>query len=145
MLILWPTGICHGKSNIWLEDRHCISLCLSASLPVCFSAWLLLCQSASLPVCFSACLPLCMSASLPVCSLCLSASLPVCLSACLLLCLSASLPVCFSASLQSMPVCFFALLLWTTARDSLFLLRLSKYLYTLYYHYLIDRKIIRLH
>ncbi len=86
----------------------CLSICLSACLPIYLSA---ICLPALYhPVCLSAQFHICLCVYLPICiSVCLhvwlSAYLPVCLSAfCLLVCLSACLPIWLSC----MPVCIFA-------------------------------------
>ena len=113
-LFMWADDV--SSSSCWVQPQSglCLSVSLSACLPVCLSA----CLHASLSVCLSACLHVCLSACLPVyLSVCLSACLPVYLSACLHVCVSACLPVYIPLYLSVCLPVYMSLCLSTRQRD----------------------------
>ena len=111
----------------------CLSLCLSAYLPLCLPA----CLPVGLPVCLSACLPVCLSVYLSTClstylsnyrSVCLPIYLSVYLSNYRCVCLSAYLSVCLSIYLSIHPYIYLSLPLSTHLSIYLSSIYLSVYL-----------------
>ena len=87
-----------GKSSFMIIHpmNVCLSICLSACMPVYMSIWLYACLYVYLSVCLSACLYV----YLPVClSICLSACMPVYMSICLYACLPVYMSICLYACL----------------------------------------------